>query len=233
MAAWGIGGDEDMDPGVGDLNENRIVAVLMAVLAVAFIAFVTAVPYIDKDGSFRNALSSIGGFGGKIAAAGRGIGGGQGFEINPVRPDGLGPISIGMTADEVRKLGPANFYRGAGGRLVANVRESNAAYTAWFTTGKQSGMVHRLRYDRLMPGKTADDAVEFMKKGLGEPVHENCSGGQGSNRVRECALRWTAVNGVQMNAQIRQRTDDLGVVQTTVSVNAAASGSAEALNRGN
>lgn len=238
--AWGIGrsrsrsnyvgGDDYDDDDIvdeSDMHENKIVAGVLASLAAAFIGFVIAMPYLDKDGSMRRAITGLGGFG-EMQGRGAGLGGGGGGASAgaraQVRPNGLGPIEMGMSAEEVRKMGPANFYRGAGGRLVANVRERNAAYTAWFTSGEQSGTVSRLRYDRVFPGEPVEAAVDFVTKGLGDPVHSRCTGAAGSGGARECALRWKSKGGVSISARLRQEQDGSGAVRSTISITAVSQG---------
>ncbi|MHC8509711.1 MAG: hypothetical protein ACYYKD_10050 [Rhodospirillales bacterium] len=212
-----------------DSLEGKIVAVFLAVLAVGFIAFVVAVPYMDKDGAIRQTVSGMGLFKGGSGEGGAGLGGGGGgdsgggsFSSGEVRPGGFGPVDIGMTAQELKQKSPASFYRGAGGRLVANLRGMNAAYTAWFTSSDESGVVSRMRMDRLFPGGSIDDAIGYVSKGLGEPVHSRCSGSAAkAGGARECQMRWKTRGGVTVNAKLRQETDSGGRTQTTASMTAS------------
>lgn len=206
-----------------DSLEGKIVAAFLAFLAVGFVAFVVMMPYLDKDGSLRKAISGVSMFSNNSGGGGIGMGMGIGSRaLGPsgdIRYGGLGPVDIGMTAAELEEKAPASFYRSSGGRLVANLRGMNAAYTAWFTSGTESGTVSRMRMDRLFPGGAIDDVVGYISKELGKPLKSGCLGATVSaGRASECTMSWKSRAGVTVNARLRQVPNSKGGANTTITM---------------
>jgi hypothetical protein len=120
----------------------------------------------------------------------------------------LGPVKLGSSLDEVRKL-YEHAFKGitADGSITLAFMDGNDHYIVWYGEDGPLHIAYKIRQTRILNGVSEDDYIGSIAERYGAPSMSTCSK-HFSDGLRDCQFSWWVPGEVRLDVNSRQDTHD-------------------------